>query len=112
MGWANNLNGPSGLSIAGYMGILRLAYGNIDNVMDGVFVDATANGMIVCACKRHLIDEETAVYNSNFMRGSVSDIVNIRSEIELKYPLSMSFWAANNGSSTCCIYNFKIQVKK
>lgn len=109
MGWASNLNGPCGLSIAGFMGLLRCVNGNLDNPLDVVFVDATVNGMIVSACKRHLIDDETAVYNSNVARTCSRDILILKDDFENMAPMSMSIWACNV-TGTMCIYNFKIQV--
>ncbi|XP_063708794.1 uncharacterized protein LOC134837352 [Culicoides brevitarsis] len=107
-GWSTTLNGPAGLSIAGFMGIMQCMYGRLENPIDMVFVDASINGMIVAACKRHLIDTETAVYISTSARASSQEIIYNIDDIKDYAPMSMTIWRCTVGDTTC-IYNFKLQ---
>lgn len=107
-GWSNNLNGPFGLSLAGLMGVLRIVYGDPNTAWDCIPVDITVNGMIISACKRHLIDEETPVYNSNLGKSSYYELMKLAEQAEELLPLSDAIWRMNSGY-TKCIYNFKIQ---
>uniref|UniRef100_A0A336M984 Fatty acyl-CoA reductase n=1 Tax=Culicoides sonorensis TaxID=179676 RepID=A0A336M984_CULSO len=108
MGWISTLNGPSSLSIAGFLGLLRCVYGTWENKLDGVFVDAAVNGMIISACKRHLIDDETPVYNSTVMSSSGADVIILQQDLERDLAMSMAIWTCNI-SYTKCEYNFKFQ---
>lgn len=80
----------------------------MDSQYDLVFVDATVNGMIVSACKRHMIDKETAIYNSNAARASAREIMNSKEDLEMEAPMSMTIWASNV-TDTNCKYNFILQ---
>lgn len=107
-GWTSNLNGPYGLSLAALFGIFRIAHGDPDTAWDVIPVDITVNGMIISACKRHVTDEETAVYNSNLEKSSFSDVVRSSKQFEHLVPMSQTIWRPNTKSTRCKI-NFQIQ---
>lgn len=108
-GWTSNLNGPYGLSLAALLGILRIVHGDPNTTWDVIPVDVTVNGMIISACKRHVIDEGTAIYNSNMEKTSFNDVVRSSKYFEREVPMSQSIWRPNTKSTRCKIY-FQIQA--
>lgn len=108
-GWTNNLNGPYGLSLAALLGVLRITYGDANTALDVIPVDVAVNGMIISACKRHLIDETTAVYNANFEKSAYCEISASVEAFEHLLPMTKSIWRRNVGC-TKCKYNFQIQA--
>lgn len=108
-GWTNNLNGPYGLCLAGLIGVLRIVYGDANTAWDVIPVDVTVNGMIISACKRHVIDEETAIYNSNMEKSSYVDVTRASKLFEREISPSNTIWRPNVGC-TSCKYNFQLQA--
>ncbi|KAG5875121.1 hypothetical protein JTB14_002239 [Gonioctena quinquepunctata] len=53
-GWIDNFNGPTGLNVAGYKGLLKILYGNPDAHLDYVFADNVAKAVIISSWKKAL----------------------------------------------------------
>lgn len=109
IGFVSNLNGPMGISIGCYLGILRMVYCDSDIGMNYIPVDTAINAIIISACKRDLVDLDTLVINAVIKKVSIGFNMKMLEIIKDEVPLEQAIWAPST-YTTKCTYDFYIQV--
>ncbi|XP_026465065.1 fatty acyl-CoA reductase 1-like [Ctenocephalides felis] len=96
-GWADNLNGPVGLSLATGKGFLRVMQADPNHILDNMPVDLVVNGMMTASWKKGTErDTQTLpVYNcsmNTYMKQTHAEIRDMALAEVNDYPFNGTMW--------------------
>ncbi|XP_073829422.1 fatty acyl-CoA reductase wat-like [Musca autumnalis] len=99
-GWIDNFNGPIGIFVAGYSGLMRTNYGSPNTVPDVIAVDICAKSLIVAAFKLGTHPPltsrvEVEIFNccsSSKRNFSYADFNDFGKKLTLKMPYDKCLW--------------------
>ncbi len=95
-GFVEGLNGPTGLMLASYYGVIRSMYCNSNYPSELIPVDTTANCILACAWKRAQ-SEDNEIFYCNVTESGVNPLtwgeaIKKGRKVMHEYPLSLSLW--------------------
>ncbi|XP_076259562.1 putative fatty acyl-CoA reductase CG8306 isoform X1 [Rhynchophorus ferrugineus] len=113
-GFTDNLNGPTGMALAGGLGILRMLRADGSKPLDQVPVDIVVKALILSALNigvKGLTKNIPIIHVSSYGLTQIlaADYMNISRDLLRRSPFQRAIWVPNVGF-TMCWYNYLIQV--